>query len=137
VDEEPTPQWEFHYTNRIYHGPGVPDPDIANLVGCDCVGKCDPKSKTCACVKRQRELIMFPEENMEAYNSGFLYDKQKRLKHTPYPIVECNALCGCDAECMNRVSGLYGFFFASRIFCWICLLTLLVFRWFSMDGRSL
>ncbi|KAJ2930459.1 hypothetical protein H1R20_g6637, partial [Candolleomyces eurysporus] len=57
VDHEPTPPWEFHYANRIYHGPGVPDPDIANLRGCDCVGKCDPKSKTCACVQKQRDLI--------------------------------------------------------------------------------
>ncbi|RXW11269.1 hypothetical protein EST38_g14586, partial [Candolleomyces aberdarensis] len=103
VDHEPTPPWEFHYTNRIYHGPGVPDPDIAKLRGCDCVGKCDPKSKTCACVQRQRDLIEYPEENSEAFHSGFLYDKHKRLKHWPYPIVECNALCGCDAECMNRV----------------------------------
>ncbi|RXW12112.1 hypothetical protein EST38_g13743 [Candolleomyces aberdarensis] len=103
MDQEPIPPWVFYYTNRIYHRPGVPDPDIVNLIGCNCVGKCDPKSEACACVKRQRDLIPFPAENMEAYNSGFLYDKQKRLKHRDYPIVECNALCGCYAECMNRV----------------------------------
>lgn len=98
VDSEPTPPWEFYYTNHIYHAPGVPLPDVVNLRGCDCVGKCDPNSKTCACVKKQKAYF-HPNDN------GFVYDKTGKLKRgfPGYPIVECNDLCGCDEECMNRV----------------------------------
>ncbi|KAF5310154.1 hypothetical protein D9619_010558 [Psilocybe cf. subviscida] len=77
VDEEPTPAWEFYYTNKIYHGAGVPPPDIQTL--------------------RQREAYG------NQIKMNFAYDKAGNLAHPGYPIYECNDLCGCGDECMNRV----------------------------------
>ncbi|KAF8908214.1 hypothetical protein CPB84DRAFT_1870809 [Gymnopilus junonius] len=96
VDNEPTPLWEFHYTNEMWHGEGVPPPDIKSLVSCNCKGGCNPKSKTCACLKRQKEVTGDP--TME-----FAYDKNGRLKIPGFPVFECNDLCGCGPECQNRV----------------------------------
>jgi histone-lysine N-methyltransferase SUV39H len=96
VDHEPTPPWEFHYSNKMWHTDGVPPPDVTKLTSCDCMGKCDPKSKTCACIKRQQQYV-------EGIYSDFAYDKNGRLKFPDYPIFECNDLCGCDDECRNRV----------------------------------
>lgn len=99
-DDEATPPWEFHYTNRLWHGDGVPAPDLKSLKGCDCLGRCDPKSKTCACVKKQSKWID---------KRGFVYNNKGRLIFTSnYPIFECNDFCGCGEECQNRV-GVLGF----------------------------
>ena len=96
VDHEPTPPWEFHYSNKMWHTDGVPPPDVTSLTSCGCMGKCDPKSKTCACIKRQQQYTsdVYPD---------FAYDKNGRLRLFGYPIFECNDLCGCDDECRNRV----------------------------------
>lgn len=91
-----TPPWEFYYTNRIVYGEGVPRSDKKLLQGCDCVGPCDPKSKTCACVQRQ---IAWTGGD----SKGFLYKKEKLL-YPYYPVFECNDACECSEECMNRVS---------------------------------
>jgi Pre-SET motif len=96
IDHEPTPPWEFHYSNKMWHTDGVPPPDVTKLTSCGCMGKCDPKSKTCACIKRQQHYAsdVYPD---------FAYDKNGRLRLPGYPIFECNDLCGCDDECRNRV----------------------------------
>ncbi|KAF9462519.1 hypothetical protein BDZ94DRAFT_1165708 [Collybia nuda] len=94
VDDDPTPPWEFHYSNKMWHGEGVPPPDVSRLTSCGCTGKCDPKSKTCACLKRQQHYTG---------EADFAYDAKGRLKLIDYPIFECNDLCGCDEECRNRV----------------------------------
>ncbi|TEB27917.1 SET domain-containing protein [Coprinellus micaceus] len=101
VDNDPAPPWEFWYTNQMYHGPGVPLPDGSKMKGCDCVGKCDPRSKTCQCVARQRVFF----DGTDDHGLGFIYDKQRRLRPllAGYAIWECNDLCGCDEDCMNRV----------------------------------
>ncbi|KAF8661635.1 hypothetical protein AX16_001277 [Volvariella volvacea WC 439] len=96
VDTEVTPPWEFYYSNKMWHAEGVPPPDIAGLVGCDCVGRCDPRSKTCKCLQRQRE---FSGE----ISPDFAYDARGKLKTPDYPIFECNTLCGCSEDCRNRV----------------------------------
>ncbi|KAG6809964.1 hypothetical protein H0H92_013892 [Tricholoma furcatifolium] len=98
VDDDPTPPWEFHYSNKMWLGDGVPPPDVTNLVHCDCVGRCDPKSRTCACAQRQHASVadVYPTPD-------FLYDNRGRVKTTDYPIFECNDLCGCGDECRNRV----------------------------------
>jgi len=96
VDEEPTPPWEFYYTNRMWHGEGVPPPDIKDLISCSCKGRCDPRSKTCACLAHQRKVASDP-------HLEFAYDKAGRLKIPGYPVFECNDLCGCGDECRNRV----------------------------------
>lgn len=97
IDDEPTPPWEFHYSNQMWHGEGVPPPDIENLISCDCIGRCDPRSKTCACALRQQQAL-------HCQNADFAYDNKGRLKEPGYPIFECNDLCGCDDDCRNRVS---------------------------------
>ena len=96
VDTQSTPPWEFYYTNHMWLGEGVPPPDIKNLVSCTCKGGCNPKSKTCACLMRQREAASDPLLE-------FAYDKNGKLKIPGYPIFECNDLCGCSDECRNRV----------------------------------
>ncbi|KAJ7720302.1 hypothetical protein DFH07DRAFT_760927, partial [Mycena maculata] len=99
VDHEPCPPWEFYYTNKIWLGEEIDPPDITQLVGCDCKGKCNPKSTTCSCVKRQSSFYK------ELHDPGFAYDNKGRLRvQTGIPIFECNALCSCDDdECKNRV----------------------------------
>lgn len=96
VDDDPTPPWEFHYSNKMWHGEGVPPPDVSQLTSCGCTGKCDPRSKTCACLKRQQHYT-------GDATPDFAYDVKGRLKLIDYPIFECNDLCGCDEECRNRV----------------------------------
>ncbi|KAJ6535936.1 hypothetical protein DFH09DRAFT_98051 [Mycena vulgaris] len=98
VDDEPTPPWEFFYTNKIWLGEGISPPDITKLVGCDCKGRCDPKSTTCTCLRRQNSFLT------NFYDHGFAYDNKGRLRTPGPPIFECNALCACDDdECKNRV----------------------------------
>ncbi|GLB41169.1 putative to Structure Of The Set Domain Histone Lysine Methyltransferase Clr4 [Lyophyllum shimeji] len=94
VDDEPTPPWEFHYTNKIWLGEGMSPSDMTKLVSCNCMGRCDPKSKTCACVERQERITHIPE---------FAYDSRGRVKEPDWPIFECNDLCGCGDDCRNRV----------------------------------
>jgi [histone H3]-lysine9 N-trimethyltransferase SUV39H len=96
IDDEPTPPWEFHYSNQMWHGEGVPAPDLLDLISCDCRGGCDPKSVTCACLKRQRS------ETLD-YTPDFAYDQKGQLTAFDIPIFECNDLCGCGNECRNRV----------------------------------
>lgn len=97
VDDEPTPPWEFWYSNKMWHGEGVPDPDVKNLKGCDCRGACNPKNKACACAQRQCQA-MGDDKATE-----FAYDKNGRLKFPGFPIFECNNTCWCGPECTNRV----------------------------------
>ncbi|KAJ7248212.1 hypothetical protein B0H12DRAFT_721892 [Mycena haematopus] len=98
VDDEPTPPWEFFYTNKLWLGEGIDPPDMTKLVGCDCKGRCDPKSKTCSCLRRQKEF------STGYFSDGFAYDNKGRLKRDGVPIFECNSLCACDDdECKNRV----------------------------------
>jgi histone-lysine N-methyltransferase SUV39H len=95
LDDEVTPPWEFHYSNKMWHGEGVPGPDLKSLSGCDCEGRCDPKSKTCLCVKKQAKYLD---------KRGFVYnDKGRLINPVHYPIFECNDFCGCGEECQNRV----------------------------------
>ncbi|VDC03576.1 unnamed protein product [Peniophora sp. CBMAI 1063] len=103
-DEGKVPPWEFYYTNEMWLGNAVPPPDLENLRGCSCKGKCDPKSGTCRCTKIQERRYM-ADDNPE--KSGFVYDpKTGRLKDgipDSVPIYECNDLCGCLEDCPNRV----------------------------------
>ncbi|KZS99704.1 SET domain-containing protein, partial [Laetiporus sulphureus 93-53] len=94
IDDDLTPPYEFHYSNLMWHGEGVPKPDWENLRGCDCIGPCDPKSETCICAQRHQQHSESP---------GFLYDQRLRLRSQGYPIFECNDLCRCSDDCINRV----------------------------------
>lgn len=107
VTDEGAPPWEFVYTNQMWYGEGVPPPDIKNLKSCGCVGRCDPKSKTCGCAKRQRHhLKRYIANNTipDTWNGvPFLYDSKGSLQFFGMPIFECNDFCGCDEDCPNRV----------------------------------
>ncbi|KAI0690092.1 hypothetical protein BC835DRAFT_1281601 [Cytidiella melzeri] len=98
VDNVPCPPFEFYYTNQMWHSDNVPTPDPSKLKGCSCYPVCSPGSKTCSCLQKQRNYYT-------ADMSGFTYDSRGRLreKYVGYPVFECNALCGCDDDCMNRV----------------------------------
>ncbi|KAF7324871.1 hypothetical protein MKEN_00529200 [Mycena kentingensis (nom. inval.)] len=98
VDNVATPPWDFYYTNRIYLGKNVEPSDMSQLIGCDCVGPCDPNSTTCSCLKRQNAYL-----SMGGYHSGFQYDSKGHIVTPGAPIIECNAHCSCDDECQNRV----------------------------------
>ncbi|KAI6129664.1 hypothetical protein EDD16DRAFT_1470945 [Pisolithus croceorrhizus] len=107
MGQEMTPPWEFVYTNKMWFGEGVPPPDVRNLVNCGCRGKCDPKSNTCACAKRQLQWLepyildgLFPATWP---GSPFVYDSKGVLQREGCPIFECNQFCGCDEDCPNRV----------------------------------
>ncbi|KAG5637338.1 hypothetical protein H0H81_004894 [Sphagnurus paluster] len=100
VDNDPTPPWEFYYSNAMWHGKDVPPPHVEGLVSCGCRGRCDPKSKKCACIMRQQE------ERWKAHEvtQDFMYSATGKLKSTGgYPVFECNDMCGCGDECRNRV----------------------------------
>ncbi|ESK91613.1 set domain-containing protein [Moniliophthora roreri MCA 2997] len=94
VDYEPTPPWEFYYTNKMWNGEGVPAPTVEGLGSCDCVGACNPR--TCVCVARQQKWT-------HEYHEGFLYDDRGCVRQGGIPAFECNSLCGCDERCKNRV----------------------------------
>ncbi|KAI0035852.1 hypothetical protein K488DRAFT_42400, partial [Vararia minispora EC-137] len=97
IDDERAPPWEFHYTNKMWLGEGVPEPDLENLEGCSCLGRCNPNNKNCACVQRQAQHWS---------EGGFLYDANGKLKRNVdagIPIFECNDLCGCLEDCPNKV----------------------------------
>ena len=107
IGDEVTPQWEFHYTNEMWYGEGVPPPDVKYLKSCGCVGRCDPKSKTCACAQRQLKWVR-PYIDGEIIpptwpGSPFVYDQGGRLQRLECPIFECNRFCDCDDDCPNRV----------------------------------
>lgn len=98
VDKEPCPPFEFHWTNKMFYGKGVPRQD-RNLKGCECIGKCDPTSQACACVQRQE----FYFNQMKLDDFGFMYNESGSLRYHSVPVFECNAACGCPPECTNRV----------------------------------
>ncbi|KDQ16222.1 hypothetical protein BOTBODRAFT_107329 [Botryobasidium botryosum FD-172 SS1] len=98
IDDEPCPPWEFHWTNKLIYGWGIPAANHNALEGCDCDGPCDPESTTCSCVIRNQT---FPGTDPE--NKGFGYNRDGTVKYHGAPIWECNAACGCSRSCMNRV----------------------------------
>lgn len=106
IDDEPTPAFEFYYSNLMWHTEGVPPPDYQGLKGCDCVGGCNPKSETCACIKRQR--LQFQDHDNDPHRwlpEGFMYNEKGILVQSNFPIIECNDACRCSDDCMNRVCG--------------------------------
>lgn len=99
-DEEACPPFEFIYTNEMYYDKEIGGPDHTNLKGCDCVGSCDPTSKTCSCLARQEYWTAYPDDHR--FN-GFAYREDGTLKDRSFPVFECNWKCGCDESCINRV----------------------------------
>lgn len=114
VDDEATPPLEYHYTNFMWYSDQVPGPALENLQGCSCIGSCNSTSNNCSCLMKQHQ---FWEEG-----AGSIYDSKGKLLDHDYPIFECNVLCGCGDECINRV-GDNNFFLSNTI-----LIELLHFR---------
>jgi histone-lysine N-methyltransferase SUV39H len=98
VDDDPCPEWEFFYTNRYVRGDGVPKPlSVDQKIGCSCIGGCKDDPNLCSCALKQ-------EKYGRDYDiTGFLYDKEGRLKFPGLPILECNEACTCADYCNNRV----------------------------------
>ncbi|KAH0832246.1 hypothetical protein J3R83DRAFT_13220 [Lanmaoa asiatica] len=107
IGSEVTPMWEFHYTNDMWYGEGVPPPDVKGLESCGCVGRCDPKSGKCACAQRQLRWVQqyIDGEIIPPTWAGspFVYDHRGMLQRLECPIFECNRFCACDEDCPNRV----------------------------------
>lgn len=104
VDDDPTPPFEFYYTNLMWHAEDVPPPDYEGLTGCDCIGGCKPDSTTCACIKRQRLEFRDLDNDPERWlPEGFMYNEKGILLQSNFPVIECNDACRCSDECMNRV----------------------------------
>ena len=103
IDDEPTPPFEFYYTNKLYHSEGVPAPEYKTLQGCNCIGRCNPHSTTCSCLRRQKTAFgdSVVGDACFAYEDGL-------LQYDGFPVFECNDACGCTEDCPNRVSGLFG-----------------------------
>jgi hypothetical protein len=98
-DAAAAPPFEFEYSNRLWHADDVTPPTWEGLTYCDCVGPCNPNSKTCACVKRHNQSLLDVHEQ----HKGFAYNEDGTLKERDMAIFECNDLCGCSEDCMNRV----------------------------------
>ncbi|KAG8899283.1 hypothetical protein FRC01_010599, partial [Tulasnella sp. 417] len=96
VDKEPCPPFEFDWTNQMLFGAGVPRKD-KDLKGCDCLGPCDPYSKTCACIVRQNYWLG------EIGEGGFAYGPDGQIMFCNAAVFECNEACGCTEDCQNRV----------------------------------
>lgn len=117
VDDELCPSFEFHYTNKMYHGEGVPKPDLENLDHCHCVSICRPE--TCPCAQKQRRWMHIElwDQKQPPLPNTFIYDKNGRLVpdfHDNHPIFECNAKCRCDDQCQNRVCSFSASLYARR-----------------------
>lgn len=67
IDSEGAPpDMEFEYSNEMLYNLDVPDPEKG--LGCGCDGPCDPNSRTCTCLKRQKLYFYDIPEKGFAYN---------------------------------------------------------------------
>ncbi|KZT55053.1 SET domain-containing protein [Calocera cornea HHB12733] len=98
IDDDPCPDPTFVYTNKIIYGEGVSPPDLDALQGCDCEGPCDPNSKTCTCIHRQKQYSTNEVEGFVHNDKGILQSEVE-----PLVIVECNSACRCSIACQNRI----------------------------------
>lgn len=61
------PDMEFEYSNGMLYDHDVPDPEVGT--GCTCEGPCNPRSKTCSCVRRQKLYYYNLDLDGFAYNA--------------------------------------------------------------------
>lgn len=106
VDNDPAPPFDFLYSSHMWFSSDVSPPTAEDLLGCGCIGFCDPGSTTCLCISKQRQLfeLNIEEDSNEVWKpEAFMYDKEGRVSKLGCPIVECNDLCNCHDDCRNRV----------------------------------
>jgi histone-lysine N-methyltransferase SUV39H len=106
IDDEPSPPWEFYYSNKVFYEPGLLPPNKDELVSCNCIGGCRPDSKTCACLKKQNKAW----DKDDSWESGFAYGPDGAIRGHGIPVFECNENCLCDADCCNRVCSYFAKF---------------------------
>ncbi len=111
IDDEITPPLEYHYSNFMWHSDHVPGPDLTSLTGCTCVGSCDPELGLCSCAQKQGDNWV--------KDTSFIYDVKGKLQEHDYPIFECNSLCSCGDECINRVCEIYLYIKGKSKLCYI------------------
>ncbi|KIY69411.1 SET domain-containing protein [Cylindrobasidium torrendii FP15055 ss-10] len=120
VDAESAPPVEFYYTNELVpSGADVPSPSLSDVNCCDCLIPCK-ENPHCACKSHQKQkfeddraiqLLIDKDEGAQAQwkntkyptNTGFLYKENGTLIEL-LPVYECNALCRCNEDCVNRRS---------------------------------
>ncbi|KAJ3812108.1 hypothetical protein F5876DRAFT_25320, partial [Lentinula aff. lateritia] len=98
TSEDPTPPWEFYYTNHMLLSPALAPPSLLSLTSCSCPsGHCHLRKSSCPCWALQ-------QSHTGPYDvSGFMYDASGLLKKPGLPVFECGSLCACSEECRNRV----------------------------------
>jgi hypothetical protein len=106
VDDEPCPKLDFHWTNDLVYGKGVPRPVASGQVeGCECPGPCEISGSrgpgACSCLKKQ--ALELAAAHPGARLGGTIYDSKGCLKELGTRIVECNSNCFCAANCKNKV----------------------------------
>jgi hypothetical protein len=94
IDDDPCPELDFLFTNKVEFGQNVPNSSLEELSRCNCEGPCDPLARTCLCASIQ-------EAYMDA--RGFSYDADGKLKEFGVRTIECNQYCSCTSFCPNRV----------------------------------
>ncbi|KAK3856875.1 hypothetical protein Pcinc_036828 [Petrolisthes cinctipes] len=82
------PPTEFHYINQSQAGEGVTIPSDP-VVGCECE---DCSSSKSCCPHQMNAMVAFNR-----------YGKLKQQVSLGTPIYECNNLCKCGPDCVNRV----------------------------------
>lgn len=83
-----SPPTNFTYIKDRIPGEGVTIPDDPPI-GCECKDGCSYKEKNC-CGKMS--------------SSEFAYTSKKRIRlDRNKPIFECNKMCSCGPECLNRI----------------------------------
>ena len=87
IVDKTIPPLSFNYISQSIYTEGVPKPDPTALVGCSCVS-CKDVSHCCP--------------HMAGHK--FAYYKNGKLRvGFRTPIYECNSVCQCGKECLNRV----------------------------------
>ncbi|KAK9451413.1 uncharacterized protein V1518DRAFT_9628 [Limtongia smithiae] len=86
----------FRFIDENEYGKGVAPPNMEFMYGCECEGKSCTDPLACSCA----------EPSLEDGDEGeFYYLPDGRLKYSGRPVYECNILCQCSSECINRVVG--------------------------------
>ena len=89
MDFEPL-KLDFKYISKNFSGKGVKIPQVAEVECCSCADTCSGKWECCSNRKKQ----------------SLVYDKNKcftKVGDYSEAIYECNSLCKCGPDCLNRV----------------------------------
>lgn len=92
-------EFNFEFINRYKLQDGVERVDSNFHAGCGCHGMCSPDS--CACLSQE----VNSENRIVPYKAGpdgIIVLRSDFIKRNSM-LYECSSLCGCSAECWNRV----------------------------------